>query len=334
MAGGDAGDLQEVAAQSGFGVATGARTLGWNDLLLRTYSLYRKRFWVFFRMAFLPASLAYLFAQIWWIWIRPSLMTVLKRLLLPMPTTNPAQFRIEDLDRFLKLGHAPWYTYFLNPGNVAGFLEGAVYWLLSAFLFAAVATNLLAEEETETRPLADAYTAARERLGPILIAGILAWTCFTVSRLIAGFAGWKITMAFHLGRIGSAVLFVLPLVMICGLLSRIGLVTPRLIAHPQDSLSRAIRASIRQSEEWEPFFMLFVIKSAILGYALYWLAYHGLDWLWEKGTLSDTLSLWLARLVYISIAAALETPLFIAFSLLYRAKTAPPSEEAIPAAVG
>jgi hypothetical protein len=284
-------------------------------------------------MAFLPASLAYLFTQIWWIWFRPSLMRVLTRLLMPMPTTNPAKFRLDDLDRILKLPHAPWYAFFLNPGNVVGFLEGAVYWLLSAFLFAAVATNVLAEGETETRALADAYTVARERLRPILIASLLAWTCYALSRLIAGFAVVKISVGFRLGPIPAALLSALPLVLICGLLSRIGLVIPRLIDHAEDSLSSAIRTSIRQSEDWEPFFMLFVIKSALLGYALYWLARHGLDWLWQKGATSVALDLWLARLIYISIAAALETPLFIAFSILYRAKTRTP-EEAVPAAVG
>jgi hypothetical protein len=323
MAGRHSSDLQEVAGQGGFGVTADPRTLSWGDLLLRTYRLYRERFWAFFRMAFLPASLAYLFTQIWWIWVRPSLMSALTRLLPKGLTPIPARFRIEDLARFLKLGHAPWYNFFLNPGNVAGFLEGAVYWLLSAFLFAAVATNVLEDGESKARPLADAYSAARERLGPILIASLLAWTCYTISRLIGGFAVWKISVAFRLGTISASLLSVLPLVLICGLLSRVGLVIPRLIDHEEDSLASAIRTSIRQSEDWEPFFMLFVIKSAILGYALYWLARNGLEWLWQKGALSDALDLWVYRLVYISIAAALETPLFIAFSLLYRAKTKP-----------
>jgi hypothetical protein len=334
MAGRDSSDLQEVAGQSGLGLTAPARTLRWNDLLLRTYSLYRERFWAFFRMAFLPASLAYLFTQIWRIWIRRSLISALTRLLPPVLTPLPAKFNIEDLDTLLKLQYPPWYSFFLNPGNIAGFLEGAVYWLLSAFLFAAVATNVLEDGEIKARPLADAYSVARERLGPILIASLLAWTCFVLSRLIAGFAVFKISMEFHLGPIISSALSVLPVVLICGLLSRVGLVIPRLIDHEEDSLASAIRTSIRQSEDWEPFFMLFVIKSAILGYALYWLARNGLGWLWQKGVLSDALDLWVYRLVYISIAAALETPLFIAFSLLYRAKTRPAPEDALPAAVG
>ena len=316
MAGRDSSDLQEVAGQSGIGVTTGPRTLGWNDLLLRTYSLYRERFWVFFRMAFLPASLAYLFTQIWRIWVRPPLKSAVARLLLP------------------KLEHSPWYIYFLAPQNVAGVLESVFYWLLSAFLFAAVAARVLAEEETKTRHLADAYSVARQRLGPILIASLLAWTCYTISRLIASFAVLRIVERFNLGSVSSTVLFYLPWILICGLLSRIGLVIPRLIDNRRDSLVSAIRTSIRQSEDWEPFFMLFVLKSAILGYALYWLARNGLEWLWQKRLLSDALDLWVYRLVYISIAAALETPLFIAFSLLYRAKTRPNLEEALPATVG
>jgi hypothetical protein len=314
MAGRDSSDLQEVGGQSGLGITPGTPTLRWNVLLFRTYSLYRERFWAFFRMAFLPASLAYLFTQIWRIWVRPSLISALIRLL-PLP-------------------HTMLPAYILRPINVARFLEDVVYWLLSAFLFAAVATSLLEDGETKARPLSDAYSVARERLGPVLIAGLLACTCYTISRIIAGFAVWTISDRFHLGSVSSTVLFYLPLALICGLLSRTGLVIPRLIDNRQDSLASAMRTSIRQSEDWEPFFMLFVLKSAILGYALYWLARNGLEWLWQKGVLSDALDLWVYRLVYISIAAALETPLFIAFSLLYKAKTRPAPEEALPAAVG
>jgi hypothetical protein len=79
--------------------------------------------------------------------------------------------------------------------------------------------------------------------------------------------------------------------------------------------------------------MLFVIESAIIGYVLFWLDQYGLDSLWKRGVLTDTLAPWVIRLVYISIAAALETLFFICLSLLYREKTAG-QDEVLPAPVG
>ena len=64
--------------------------------------------------------------------------------------------------------------------------------------------------------------------------------------------------------------------------------------------------------------MMFLAKSAILVLAFIWLENHGLDWLWQRGVLTQTTYPWAARAFYICIAAALESPLFIAFSLLYR----------------
>ena len=43
----------------------GAKTLAWNQLLSSTYELYRRRFWTFFRMAALPAIVAYCFGYGW-----------------------------------------------------------------------------------------------------------------------------------------------------------------------------------------------------------------------------------------------------------------------------
>jgi hypothetical protein len=122
--------------------------------------------------------------------------------------------------------------------------------------------------------------------------------------------------------------------LICGLLSRLGLAIPLLIDDPGSSLSSALRNSIRKTEDWEPFFMLFLIKSAIAGFAFYWLADQALSWLWQRSILTATLYPWVAPLVYISLAAALETPLFIAFSILYREKTRPKEEVISATAVG
>jgi hypothetical protein len=266
--------------------------------------------------AFLPALLAYLFGQAVRIWIRPLV-------------------RLDPSSRewIEKLLHSHWYDYFLNAANAVSFVEGAVYWLLSAFLFAAVAGKVLGDQ-VDARPLSDAYTTARQRIGPIFVVSLVSWTCYMACRLVASRAVWTIIDQFHLGAISGTVLFVLPSVLICGLLSRMGLAIPWLIDDPASSFSSAVRNSFRKTENWEPFFMLFVIKSAIAAYALYWLANQGLGWLWQRGILTPGLDPWVTQLVYISLAAALETPLFIAFSILYGETTVREEESVSAAAVG
>jgi hypothetical protein len=317
MAGWNQSGVQEGRSEAPVGVEAARERLRWHDLLTQTYRLYGQRFRVFFRMAFLPAFLAYLFSQADRVWIRPLLKPNLSRL-------TP-----EELSKYL---HPHWYDYFLNTANAVRFVEGVFYWFVSGLLLAAVATHLLVDE-TEPRPLADAFTMARERAGSIFAVGLLAWTGYFVGRIVANFFVWRIVRLAHLRGIVADALFWLPIVLICGLLSRIGLAVPWLIDHPTDSLPSAITNSVRKTENWETFFMLFVIKSAIVGYALYWLADHGLDWLWNHGILSEALEPWISRLVYLSIAAALETPLFIALSILYREKTTAPAEP-LPAPVG
>lgn len=65
------------------------------------------------------------------------------------------------------------------------------------------------------------------------------------------------------------------------------------------------------------FFMMFLVKSAAIGYGIYWIAGQGLDWMWQHWTLNPNGFSWVQWSVYIFIAAVMETPLFIAFSVLY-----------------
>jgi len=273
-------------------------------------------------MGFLPFSLAYLFSQIWRLAVRPFLTRLLMRLIDPAaPHTDSGWIPVPDA----------LYPYVLTTMNVLRFVEGSVYWFLSAFLFAAVATYVLAEDTNE-RPLADAYSKARDKIGPILLVSLIGWTFFMLVRLGSGFAVSEIIGGFHLGKTSAWVLRIIPSILICGLLSRLGLVIPWLMDRPSDSFSSAIRNSVRKTENWEGFFMVFVIKSAIAGYAFYWIADRGLDWLWERVALT-ALNPWIARFVYIFIAAALETPLFIALSVLYHEQTSTRANS-IPAVVG
>jgi hypothetical protein len=87
------------------------------------------------------------------------------------------------------------------------------------------------------------------------------------------------------------------------------------------------------SRPWEPFFLLFLAKTAIVGYAAYWLVGFGFARTYDRSMPREDTRVWLESVLYICLAAMLEPPLFIAFSLLYRdSKTR--RENALPAAVG
>jgi len=54
---------------------------------------------------------------------------------------------------------------------------------------------------------------------------------------------------------------------------------------------------------------------------VYWLLQRGFHELWDRTNISATAYDWITWAVYICIAAMLESPLFIAFSILYCEKT-------------
>jgi hypothetical protein len=236
-------DLQEIKRKKGFsmngpqiGISVigvndpGAKTLAWNQLLSSTYELYRKRFWTFFRMAVLPAIVAYCFGYGW----RVASRWVLHR---------------ESVPR----GAIQWAL----VGIVNGWGSGAGYWTISAFFFAAVATSVLGTKTDELPAVADTYTIARSRLGVAAKLALLTWTLFWIGRTMAGIA----VLGPFIGRLPSRYFWVLDVViwvlmlMMAGLLSRLGLAVPELIRNPDVSLRQAIRKSLKQSQSWELFFI-------------------------------------------------------------------------------
>jgi len=269
------------------------RELAWNDLLLQSYRLYQKKFWKLFRIALLPAVVAYLWRYFFWLALRPL--------------SQPGGFIFGSKQ-------------FFASQIFSGWLQGAFYWIVSAFFFAAIATMVVAERNEDSPPISDAFTRARARIGALTTVALLCWTIFWLGRVAAIYALWSALARFGLypGYYASKVILAIPLLMLAGLLSRLALTIPLLMDKPGVSLKEALQTSMKKTEGWELFFMMFLAKSAILVLAFIWLENHGLDWLWQRGVLTQTTYPWAARAFYICIAAALESPLFIDFSILYR----------------
>jgi len=286
---------------------TPATRPGWNAVLGRTYTLYAQHFAAFWKLAFLPGVIAWLFLYAYGVAFRHAVVN---------------GWLDRDSIRNLPLMAALVLT------------QGSVYWIISGFFFAAVASKVLCEAADDSKPLADAFSAARNRIGAVVGVSILAWVLFYVGRTVSA-----IVLAEAFGRSplmrnfwAATIIFSIPLLLIAGLLSRLGLAIPALMAQPEITVSQALKQSMALTDGWEPFFMMFLAKSAVIGFLGYWAANFLLDQLWLRNLLARTTYPWAQTLLYIGIAAALESPLFISFSVLYRDLQMPEEEAALTAA--
>jgi hypothetical protein len=316
MEGRHARDLPKDFSKGGISMSTIApnnldqptgHTVAWNSLLAQSYRLYSKKFWTFFRIALLPALLAYLWRYGYHLAIH--------------------EFTVRG-----------WISY-RSGGFVlliaSGWVDGAFYWIVSSFFFAAISTNVLATADEERPTISDVFTRARAHIGAITVVALLSWTIFWLGRAAAEFALLTILERFRIRPdfYSRLLIFSIPFLLLAGLLSRLGLVVPRLMDMPAASLKEALRTSIQKTEGWELFFMMFLAKSAILALISYWLGNYGFDWLWRHGTLNATTYPWASQTLYICFAAALESPLFIAFAILYQNSSKPQDNVLSEAAV-
>lgn len=130
----------------------------WSDLLAQSYRLDGERFWTLFRIALLPAAFACFWPYVQRIGVR-------------------------------QLWGMGWIG-FGSPGKFAvlvasGWVDGAFYWTLSGFFFAAVASNILADPDKPMPPFSDAYTRARNRISLVMVVAMICWTLFWIGRLRA-----------------------------------------------------------------------------------------------------------------------------------------------------
>jgi len=309
MAGWNQSDLPEDVGQGGIGVTRAKPGRRWSELLRETYALYRKRFKTLFLISLPPAIAAYFCF---------FLQRVIVRSLRAqgwMPSRSSPQF---------------WVII-----TLVALFESAIYWVISAYFFAAIASNVLREPASEEPIFTDAFANARGRLAAITTVALILWAPFLIGRTILGFAAFTLLERLGLSRnVLVTVAFGLILLLLAGLLSRLGLAIPILIDDPRASVSQSLRLSVRKTENWEPFFMMFLAKAAIFGYAVYWLMNLGLSWVYQFAFPHEDSRFWLESILYICLAAALESPLFIAFSLLYQQSKLRKEESRPAAAIG
>ena len=264
--------------------------LTWPYVLHRTYTLYAKNFWAYFRIALLPMALAYLFSYV--------SRQIYRQILSNHQIT-------EYLTGYLVI-------------SLYGWIRGAAYWILSAFFCAAVAATFH-RDQTSGLVISDAYTLPRHRVGAVAAIALLTWTIFFIGRSSLRAALIFLMRRFRVSNpwIETIVIDVF-LLALAGLVARCGLAIPALMHDPKISIREALRTSVQRTENWEAFFMLFLAKAGVSAYLGYWLIREGMHWVWYHSSVSATAYLWIEWALYICLAAALESPLFIAFSVLHQ----------------
>ena len=184
----------------------------WNVVLAQTYALYGQHFGTFLKIAFFPALVAWLYGYAYRVALRQAVLN-------------------GWLDR-RSIGNVPLMA-------TLGVTVDGIYWIISAFFFAATAFHILCEPAEETNPLSDAFSAARSRIGAVVGVATLAWVLFWVGRIVSGIAIFEVFGRSPLMRNYWAVTFIvaIPLLLFAGLLSRLGLAIPALMAQPEISVS-------------------------------------------------------------------------------------------------
>lgn len=277
--------------------------LTWSYVLHRSYTLYAKNFWAYFRIALLPMVLAYLFRYVW----RQAYRQIL------------TSYHLDHLTNFSQA----YLVFSLN-----NWITGAAYWIISAFFCAAIAATFY-RDQTRTLAISDAYTLPRHRLGAIVGIALLAWTVFFIGKSSLSLALMYLLPRIHVNNfwVHEAAIDVV-LLALGSLVARWGLTIPALMHAPKISAREGFRTSFRETENWEPFFMFFLAKTAIAAYIAYWMIDQAMHWAWRHTSMSARVYTWLDWTLYICLAAALESPLFIAFSVLHQESVAEPQAAA------
>ncbi|PYP87031.1 MAG: hypothetical protein DMG65_17635 [Candidatus Angelobacter sp. Gp1-AA117] len=206
--------------------------LTWKDLFAKTYSIYHQTlFWVGLPAGFLAYLARYL--------LRP-----LQHKLLAHVVTS-----------------SPWGMYWAWAVNDSiKFVQQGAYWTISALFFAAVAANIIRRQDEDNRPLSDGYSSVRDRFGAVIGISVLSWIImFVFGHVLTNGFLWLLMYSRHIypNWLFVDICYYVPQLAVAGLLSRVALAVPELMDDPHVSLSQAVRNSIRKTEDWERFLLLF-----------------------------------------------------------------------------
>lgn len=218
------------------------------------------------------------------------------------------------------------------------FLYFGLTWLLTTYAFAAVCNAVNETGSLKMQAIGDAYSAVREKLSGVISAGMISYVPAAVGFWVV-LAG-SLPIAFKLGswRHFELIYWILScagMVALFSLLCRFGLSIPYLMDHgPPTPAREAIRASLRLSQGYEPYFAALVSKVIVVVFGGYWLGRYLIAILRQAYPIGYATSQWLTVAWDITLAVISEPFIFIGLTVLYLERTrAPQSTEANSTAV-
>jgi hypothetical protein len=191
-------------------------------------------------------------------------------------------------------------------------------WLLACFALAAIATAFedKPEDEEDVVWRHDSYQRARENLGRIFLIALVTFGCVVVGATGMLFVG--LTIAKKLGLTGIGFYYpatTVGMILIAGIVSWLGAAIP-IVLRGEKSIATALRESVKLSNGYEGALFLLVVEILLGGLLAGLITIRALDFIVPSYLHYASWYGWLARLVGSAVAAALESPLFIGYSLL------------------
>lgn len=273
------------------------------NVLQRSYSLFRSGFWRHFMTAWPPSVLAVL-------------------------VYAAGDAVIRDIFSSVRYAGAEFQRRLLVASLEAlpvRFLEFGLPWIFTAFAFAALSSRLLQASSENQRRIVDAYSLVRDRLRPIVAVGLITFVLTILGGGISIFCalalgGNKLVPPEYRFLAVQAVLWA----SFGGcliLVSRLALSIPCIMDDLNATAWRAIRTSFRLSVGYERLFLVFAAQTIGISFLIRFLDNAVSFVLWRNGITIPpayfSAYLWSLRGLYSVFAAVVETSIFIGFTVLY-----------------
>lgn len=192
-------------------------------------------------------------------------------------------------------------------------------WLLGCFALAAIANLVTGRDQPgdEATWRHDSYQRARERFGALLVTALITFCAFLVAVAALGFieltimrsVGWSRFARFN--YLAASIIIIVS----ASVVSWLGVAIP-LIIRSEIGVWAALEKSIELSNGYEAALFLLVVESVAGSYLAWYVTLYCMSLLIPDPLKHMYWYAWAVNLVGVLVSTAIESPLFIGFSLL------------------
>lgn len=192
-------------------------------------------------------------------------------------------------------------------------------WLFGAFALAAVATvvNDLDADDKVGSWSRDSYEHAREHFGSLIALALITFCIFLAGLATLGLvegAGFRLFGAARFLRY-NYVFWIIGMIVVGSIVGWLGAAIP-LVLRRDTKVWAALKKSVELSSGYEGSLLLLVVESVAGSVIVWYVVVHGLPLLLPPVLTYSLWYVWLLNLTGVLASAAVESPLFIGFSLL------------------